>query len=200
MLEFCYDSQVMHWMQRRVKLVLRSVNGPCFWPKMHYGKCRILCFWSWMLLRFSAAALYSPMFSFNSRPTSWIPSLLWLVSSHMPEPAPLATTEQLFWITLTITCKTSCQSICKCVTWCIAEPKEFKAALLMGRFRHSVFCGIEELLLVPTLTFLTFKTLFKCTRTQWRKGEKWQSIIRPIKTLQNVSLNSPNKSGNIQTQ
>ena len=43
--------------------------------------------------------------------------------------------------------------------WC-HNVTELKAGLWMRRFGSSVFCGREELLLVRTLTFLTFKIFY----------------------------------------
>ena len=58
------------------------------------------------------------------------------------------------------------------VVWC-HEVTEFKARPLTRRFRSSDLCGREELLLVQTLTFLTFGIFdMPGTFKHWRKGKK----------------------------
>ena len=67
-----------------------------------------------------------------------IPSLLWLVSSNMPEPAPLTTS-----------CAEPRHRFCNVwlsdVVWCHRVTR-LKGKLLMRRFGSSFFCGREELL------------------------------------------------------
>ena len=51
--------------------------------------------------------------------------------------------------------------MCDMVTLCEKNKiTELKAGLLMRRFRSGVFCGKDELPLVRTLTFLTFKSSY----------------------------------------
>ena len=77
-------------------------------------------------------------------------NLLWLVSWHMPEPAPLTTRDHLAESIFTL--------IIQIVSQCdVTESQHKKARLLTRRFRSSVFCGSEELLVVRASTFWTFK-------------------------------------------
>ena len=64
------------------------------------------------------------------------------------------------------------------VLWC-HKVTELKVGLLMRRFRSSVFCGREELLLVGTLTFQL--SSFTCTRTcktHWNKSPQYECFNR----------------------
>lgn len=48
--------------------------------------------------------------------------------------------------------------MCGMVTQCdVTQVTEFKVGLMTKLFRSSVFCGGEELLLLPSLNFLPFK-------------------------------------------
>ena len=99
---------------------------------------------------------------FNPRP-SWISNLLWLVSSHMPEPAPQTPTEQLCWIKSHepnqwwgINYATVWHDD---VAWCHKDT-ELKVGLLTWCMKSRILCGGEELLLVWSLAFLMFRTFY----------------------------------------
>ena len=85
------------------------------------------------------------------RPPSWIPSLLWLVSSHMPEPAQKAVLNQRG-------AGISYANAWLCdVVWC-HKVTELKAGLLTRRFRSSVSVG-EGSFCWPGLWPFNFKDL-----------------------------------------
>ena len=97
---------------------------------------------------FSCVSFFS-----SQDPASIIPSLPWLGSPHMPEPL-LPTTEQPKSYKPQ---RTHYANVWHCdVDWC-HKVTELKARLPTRRFRGSVFCGREEIWLVWSLTFLTFK-------------------------------------------
>ena len=107
------------------------------------------------LILSNAAALYSPsvwnavfqLLLLYAPSPSWRPGLLWLVSSQTPD----STTEQ----------PRKAASYADVghgdTVWC-HKVSELPGGLLARHFRSGVFCWREELLLVQTLTFLTFKT------------------------------------------
>ena len=64
-------------------------------------------------------------------------SLLWLVRSHMPEPAQSSPGAKLIW-----------HQLCKCVIWWFSVTSQItgiKDGISDEAFRNSVFCGREDL-------------------------------------------------------
>lgn len=89
-----------------------------------------------------------------------IPSLLWLVSSHEPVPAPLTAShaDSRFLISTMNTC-INYANVSHGDVWC-HKVKDIKGGNTGRTFRSSVFFGRVELPLVPSLSFLTFKTFY----------------------------------------
>ena len=87
------------------------------------------------------------------RPSLWKPNLRWLVISYTPSPILFTTTGQLCQISFY---KPNHANVGHTgVVWC-HRVTELKAGPLTRRFRSSVLCGREELL----LTFLNFNTSY----------------------------------------
>ena len=109
--------------RRHVILIFRFIF--LFWVTTRAGFC-IYCSEN---VLFSLHLKCSVLVTVSLIPVFRKPSLLWLVSSHMPDPAPL--------------------------TWCDVRVTELRVTVAEC-FRSSVFRGREELLFVQTLSSLAF--------------------------------------------
>ena len=132
----------------------------CWWYITHKFSIFIICinlWWqllSWLLSNLIIFGLLSKSIYLALQHTTWakvihkttspssqISSLLWLVSSHTPEPAQLTTTEQLCWI------NSYMPNLLLCINYANVWHGDLKVRLLVRHFRSSVLCGTKELLM-----------------------------------------------------
>ena len=130
--------------------------------------------WHPVVLQLCIPAL-SEMLSFSSclslRPHP-IPSPLWVVSSHTPEPVPLTTTKQLCWFYILCAKLTSKHELYN-IMWQKCDVTE------SHHQRWDYWQDVSGA--VFSLTFLTFKKV-----THWRKRTKMKTDI--VSPLDNILL------------